>query len=240
MKTPSAAVAAILLLASCTSQQQSPSVSSSASGSAQASASAVAEASAPMRFEDVEPGSSLPAGTYVMSYATIGGRTTYPTLSFEFTVPDGWERVAIDGLLSGDNGAQVGFAVVDNVFADPCDPDRGFVKPAVGPTVDELARAIENVPGYEREWDWDVYSGFGGIHLVLTAHDESCGEEFRLLRAPGFPGFVEFMGGPVQVDLWILSVQGTRVVIYAIRPPDAPAAVEAEIQAVFDSIHITP
>jgi hypothetical protein len=40
------------------------------------------------------------------------------------------------------------------------------------------------------------------------------------------------------LDLWILSVEGTRVVIFARTPSDASAAARQDVQAVLDSVRI--
>ena len=177
-----------------------------------------------------------------MPYANIAG-PSYPTLSFLFTVPGpGWQRVAIDGLLWNDNGTRLGFAVTDNVFADPCEPRSGVVQPAVGPTVAELTEAVQQVPGQSLAADveWDEYFGYAGTHVTLVGTDTSECAEAPLLRTPGFPGFVMAAGSQEQVDLWILSVQGTRVVVHAHRPVDASTDVDATLGAILQSIQITP
>ena len=238
MKTTSAAVAAFILLAGCTAQAP-PSSEGQASA---ASASASAAAAGPTLFDDVHRGDILPPGPYVMPYANIAGRS-YPTLSFGFTVPDsGWQRVAIDGLLWNDNGARLGFAVTDNVFADPCDSGKGVVNPAVGPTVAELTEAVQQVPGQSvaADVEWDEYFGHAGTHVILVGTDASECDEAPLLRTPGFPGFVMAAGSDEQVDLWILSVQGTRVVVHTHRPVDASTDLDASLGAILQSIQITP
>lgn len=42
------------------------------------------------------------------------------------------------------------------------------------------------------------------------------------------------------MELWILDVQGTRLVIHAGREPTADASAIADLQAVIDSIRIDP
>jgi hypothetical protein len=243
MKTPSAALIIIMLIAGCgTEPDASTSRAPSATGTVAASAAGSLPAEQALSFDDVERGGPLPAGTYVMPYASIGGAERFPTLSFQFTVPSGWQRVGVDGLLWNDNGPGILFAVADNVFADPCDPDTQAVTPAVGPTVDELTRALAAVPGVSTgEVEWDQFFGFMGNHITLTGDPEaSCAEESRLLRAAGFPGYVPGPGEGERADMWILSVEGTRVVIVSPLDEDASDGAIAEVQDILASIVITP
>lgn len=245
MKTSSALAAVLIILASCASPKASVSPSSAGTSGEMpsAAASADAPAGASLRFDNVESGTSLEPGTYVLPYATIGGPATYPTLTFEFTLArDGWQRVAIDGLLWNDNGSRIGFFVADNLFADPCDASLGMRDPPVGPTIDELARALDEVPGWSASDEWDTYHGRAGIHVSLTPdRTTACNsDEPRLLRTPGFPGFATAGLDGDRTDLWLFSIQGTRVIIYAATPVNASQALVADVQAVVDSIRITP
>jgi class 3 adenylate cyclase len=203
----------------------------------------VAASSAPTTFEDVEPDSRLAPGDYVLHYASIGGAQAFPTLSISFTLPAGWDRVRADGLLWNDAGARLGFAVVDNLYVDPCDPDRGLREPAVGPSVDDLTRALTS----DAEWQAaevteGFFFGFAGNHVALTAPAalSSCAEEsWRFLHTLGNPGYVPAFSSE-RVDTWILNVAGTRLVIAANSDPQLSGRVRAELQAIIDSIRIEP
>ena len=150
-------------------------------------------------------------GTYVLHYDSIAGAQAFPTLAVTFTLPAGWQRVVIDGLVWNDAGQRVGVAVVDNLYVDPCDPDRGVRVPPVGPSVDDLAWALGALPGWElTEADHDVYMGYPGIRLVLSAPADmsSCAfEESRLAHSLGFPGFLTGIAGGEQ-ELWISALKG--------------------------------
>ena len=239
MRRPSAVLIILILATGCGSSLQS-SAASVASARPSATSGPSSGAGAPVSWESVE-GGRLPAGTYTFAYSSIAGSGSYPTLAFTFTLDSGWEKVGLEGLLWGDSGAKLGFAVPDNVFADPCDVGRGLVDPAPGPTIDEMTRALFEIPGWEAsEWEWDSYMGFTGSHFRLAGPPnlDGCEEPVRLVRTPGWPGFVEYFGDPLEV--WLLNVRGTRVLIYASRPADMTASDAAELQAVFDSIQITP
>jgi len=247
MKKSSGALALILLLASCSSQQASTAPESTTTPEASvlsAPEESTAEGSAPMSFEDVESGSGhLRAGAYVFHYSSIGGAEAFPTLAFTFTLPSsGWDRVLIDGLAWNDNGTRLGLAVVDNLYVDPCDPDLGVHNPPVGSSVDDLAAALGNVPGIEiKETGFDSYFGFPGVYVVLggLADLSQCADgEARLAHALGFPGFIAAPSEGDEHELWILQVEGTRVIIHAASDADASDAARAALKSVVDSIEI--
>jgi hypothetical protein len=240
MKRSSAAFVVLVLVAGCGTTQRSSTATTAESAGVSESPASSAVAAAPTSFDAFE-GGPLPAGTYQFAYSSIGGSESFPTLAFTFSLGSGWEKVGLEGLLWGDSGAKLGFAVPDNVFADPCDVEQGLLDPPPGPTIDEMTLALFEIPGWEaREWEWDRYLGFMGSHFQLTvpADLSACEEPIRLLRAPGWPGFVEVFGD--TLDLWLLNVRGTRVLIYTSTPADLSAEAAADLQAVFDSIQITP
>ena len=205
-------------------------------------ASAVAS-SAPTPYQDIEPGTGLAAGTYVLHYASIGGAEQFPTLAITFTVPDGWDRVRVDGVVWGGD-TRLGFVVADNLYVDPCDPGQGLRNPPVGQSVDDLSRALTTVAGWQAgEVSEDSFAGFGGQHVVMTAPADisSCREESSLLlHTLGSPGYVPAISNDEQHELWILNVQGTRLVIDAVSMPDASPGARQGLQSVVESIHIEP
>lgn len=244
MKTSSATLALLFLLTSCSSQA-STDPAATATPEAPASskpAESSALGSAPVSFADSEGGSRLEPGTYVLNYSTIAGPEAFPTLAFTFTLPAGWDRVVIDGLAWNDKGMRLGFAIVDNLFVDPCDPVLGLRDPPVGASVDDLATALASLPGVSiTETEFDRYFGFPGVHLVLASTTDPLAcprEEARLAHTLGFPGFIAAMGAGEHHELWILQVEGTRVVIHSASSAEAAADARAELQTVIDSIEI--
>ncbi len=243
--TAATLITALFLVSGCGLPSATPASASTGTSvppQATPSVSAVASSS-PTSYEEIEPGTALAAGTYVLHYASIGGAQQFPTLAITFTVPDGWDRVLIDGAVWGD-GMRVVFAVVDNLYVDPCEPNLGLRDPAVGPSVDDLATALGTVPGWEIiEADHDLYFGYPAVRLVLSgpADVTSCPQEVaRLVHTLGFPGFIEAVAGNERQELWILEVNGARLVINAVSTPENPPADAAELQAILDSIHIEP
>jgi hypothetical protein len=240
---PAIIVAAVVVLSGCTSQ--SPSFEPATTSSSEATpAESAAASSGPVSFEDIPAGTDLEPGTYVLHYASIGGAETFPTLAITFTVPAGWARVRVDGLVWNDSGTRLGFLVADNLYADPCDPGQGLMDPPVGPSVDDLSRALVALPGWEDAVvTEDSFYGFGGqsVELAIPADQAPCaGEDSRLLHTLGSPGYTLAPDGGERLELRILNVAGTRLIVIATNLPEASAQDRADLQAVVDSIQIVP
>ena len=239
MKTSTAAVAAILLLAGCAGQQ--PSSQRQASTTPRPTSPAAvpsSPAAGGMLFEDIEPGTELEPGTYVLNFSSIGGAEAFPTLAVTFTVPPGWQRVMVDGLVWNDSGTRLGMVIVDGIYTDPCDPGAGVVTPAVGPSVDDLSSALLAYPGWEEALSTTVsLAGFEGRRVELNAGaDASCaGEAAQLFRTVGSPGFTMGPGEGDLHEVFIMDVEGTRLVVLAITEAEASAADRAALHAVLDS-----
>jgi hypothetical protein len=242
MKTSTAVIAAILLLAGCTAQpSSSPQQSPTPEPASPAAAST--PASGAIVFEDIEPGTELEPGTYILNYSSIGGADAFPTLAVTFIVPAGWHRVMVDGLVWNDNRTRFGVAVVDGMYADPCDPGAGVITPDIGPSVDDLSAALLAYPGWQNATAGEIsLGGFEGQRVELRAGaDASCqGEPAQLFRTLGSPGFTIGPGNADFHQVFILDVEGTRLVIIAISDAETSTNDRAALQAVLDTIQIQP
>jgi type IV secretory pathway protease TraF len=189
--------------------------------------------------EQVSP---LQSGTYV-TQAPFPVRVT-------FTAPDGWKGYlgspyfAIVYPVNGSVG--VIFATFEKVVADPCHFDQGFVTPQVGPSVDDLATALTRMPGVTATRPTDVtLSGYAGKQLTVTAPTSFAGCS---LSPDGYVLWQGPLGGNYIVEagdvsrLWILDVDGNRLVIDILTPdtPGQTAQERADAQAILDSIRIAP
>lgn len=127
------------------------------------------------------------------------------------------------------------FLVIDNVVADPCDPNEELLDPAVGPTVDDLVAALSALPGFEVTAPEDVtISGFSGKRLQLTAPTDRGDCDLSTWAVDGAVNAV----GPGEVnDLRILDVNGERVVITTAYFADTEDLVPA-VEQIVDSIQI--
>lgn len=153
------------------------------------------------------------------------------------TVPDGWQKNVIPAAVwTANSEAHLGFATVDNVFADPCAAAPVLRDPVVGPTVEDLVTALEGLPGIEVSSPTDVtVAGFAGRQLELTA-DGTCDAALLWLLQPLDDA------GPLEAHarVWIVDVNGERLVIIAQDRAGAGASAIDEMQAMVDSLEIEP
>lgn len=141
-------------------------------------------------------------------------------------------------------------AAVSQVVADPC-RQHSWEDP--GDSVDDLARALAALPGLEVTASPREVTAFDhqGMYLELTipqlAHEPDVGFTdcvagyLYTYRGEGEWGRTveRFHQGPGQIlQLWILDVDGVRLLIEANRFPDSPAEDVEELQAILDSIRI--
>ncbi len=178
---------------------------------------------------------ALTPGSYVFTHVE--------PLRVSFTVPSGWEKGAIDWVVWSEEDTKARLAVmsVDNLYVDPCRPDSGLRDPVVGPTVDDLATALGSVQGVTFSPPADVtVAGFAGKYLEYVPPDTfgECGAEPLLWSVNGGTDDQDAPAGDRAVRLWILDVDGTRLIITASPPAGLPASRLAELQAIIDSIRI--
>jgi len=195
----------------------------------------------PLPTEAALPGAgALAPGTYVID-------DPFP-LRVSLTTDGGWRvwsGITTDGAAiyknSFDPPAGIGIVVVvvHNVYADPCDPAKGSLVPQLGPGVDDLATALAGQVGTEASPATDVtLDGYSGKYL-----------EYTMTGAGSCPGNVHrfpTVAGPreaVQTEhdqVWILDVDGVRLMIDAFSFPGASEADLAELREVVDAIQIQP
>ncbi|MGZ6267340.1 MAG: hypothetical protein ACXWM8_03620 [Candidatus Limnocylindrales bacterium] len=162
-----------------------------------------------------------------------------------FTVPAGWE-----GNIGGpylvdldrpDGKGQVAFQISPALYADPCQGDR-LLSPQPGPSVADLATALANLPGLQATTPVDVtLGGYQGKQLTLTAPTSVSGCSLGSYHIWQLPlGATNDLAPGFSDQVWILDVDGQRLVIDSQVVPGQTAANKAEVQAVLDSIRITP
>jgi len=176
--------------------------------------------------------SLLDPGRYV---AAIDGAPNAPLLPV-LSVPEGYTGIeggtgvhaeGIDGEISSH---YVWAWVVNRVYPNPCSAAVEFAE-TVGPSVADLANALaaqalragtDPVPV--------TVGGYDGLYVELTVPDkvnvEACRPEGYFYMWPGrvqqFPG---------QVDMvWIVDVEGQRIVFDASHGPDASSEEVAELR----------
>ena len=162
------------------------------------------------------------------------------------TVPAGWvgkvggEYAAYLDKPSG-SGAAIALSLSQSIFADPC-IDRGLLDPQPGPAVDDLASALASLPGFDVTTPTEVtVDGYRGKQLTLTAPDNFDGctltsEGYRVWRLP-LGAVFSFTPGQ-RTALWIVDVNGERLVVSSETYPATTAEELTEVQEILDSIRI--
>jgi hypothetical protein len=182
----------------------------------------------PRAFEDAS--GALDPGTYVSSVGSV---------EITFTVPAGWNNEPTSPELAGPHGEDGGlsFWIVTDLFADPCRFSQGTLDPRPGPSVDDLANALVEQPGIDAESPSDiVVDGFAGKYVEYTTPATGCPDGFGPWETPN--GTVMFPS--TDARYWVLDVDGTRLVILAYLWEEATSQGRAELQAIIDSVEITP
>lgn len=157
-----------------------------------------------------------PGGTYMLE-------EPFP-IGLSLTVPDGWTGEG--PRLHRDSGSTVvEFVIVDNP-EDPC-PDT--IEPRLGPTVDDLVMHLENLPL---------------IDIAENSEVTLDGYRGRYLRYTSVNGEFECHSGPIPIgqdnDVWILDVDGVRLVIDFFSYEAPSETVRAEVRRMVESILIEP
>jgi hypothetical protein len=195
-------------------------------------------------FEEVDP------GVYLVD--PDGDPDTGPQVRFTIAGA-GWHAWA--GTYKEETeGRPIGVTIAEvaEVVADPC---HRHTWDDPGPTVDDLAEALAALPGFEvlaapREI---TLAGYAGEHLALRVPDLAYepGLGFTACNGGSLYGWraptgrdrspTRYYQGPGQeLDLWVLDVDGSRLLIEATRFPDSPASDVAELHAILDSLEIRP
>lgn len=185
-----------------------------------------------------------------------GDPTTPLRVTYEVAA-EGWEPWI--GAVKFRDGGHAGFSIttVTNVVTDGC-TDHDPLVPPVGPTVDDLATALTQLPPFRvtaAPTDVTLF-GYPGKHLTLTVPADlrvaddgddrtfpDCSDgELHSWIAPLLDGsFWGYLGLPSMTEeFWILDVGGTRLVLVKLTSPSTPAQDITQRDAMFDSIRIEP
>jgi hypothetical protein len=158
----------------------------------------------------------------------------------------------------------VSITSVPNLVRHGC-RDHTPADPPVGPSADDLATALADLAPFRvtsPPKDVTIY-GYSGKHLELTVPDmpfEVRGDKILFTECTGYDWHRRYLmswitpqlvarggyayygySGPGHTeDLWILDVEGTRLVIAADRSPGLPREDIAQMRAILDSIRIEP
>jgi hypothetical protein len=165
------------------------------------------------------------------------------TIQVTFDVPRSWERWEDSGAFVDTNqppsGAAVLFFRPNGLFSEPCRPagDEAAADISVGPLVDDLVTALVDHPSLDVTAPADVtLAGYSGQYLDLTIPDDiSDCDTYRPLD-----GHIYAQGPGHRWHMWVLDVDGVRVLVESSDYAGTPPQRLAEVQAILDSLEITP
>ncbi|MEX1263408.1 MAG: hypothetical protein WEE66_05645 [Actinomycetota bacterium] len=202
--------------------------------------------SSPALAAPLVEGKVLDARRYALDLHLYAGSPV--TLRVTFRIPDGWEAwkygvVDTEGGGEPPAGRGVGFWIVDEVYADPCRWNRGWIDPAVGSSVLDLVAALAEQRQRYATTPRDVtLAGYPGKQMQLqvppTIDFSDCWHsEFHSWTA--LPSGGRYHQGPGQYDrLWIVDVDGVRLVIRAAFFPKTSPEDRAELLQIVESVRI--
>jgi len=200
----------------------------------------------------------LAAGTYVFVHQNVcddpprdcpAGASPPPALGIELTVPSGWVAANDFYLISPADGRELGApnqsALVMGwtnfwvgLNSEPCSQishQRTDIE--VGPSVDDFVEAVVAHPTLDISEPTDVtLGGYSGRFFSLAGPADLSGcEEWR----PWDPGF--FAQGPDNLwDVWVMDVDGFRILIVTHQFPETPPDVKADLRQIVESIRFVP
>jgi hypothetical protein len=203
---------------------------------------------------DRSPFAAVDPGVYLVD--PDGDPETGPQVHFTIA-GEGWRAwVGTYKVEQGDEsaGRVVGLTIAEvaEVVADPC---HRHTWEDPGPTVVDLAEALAALPGFEvlEAPSETTLAGYAGQRFALQVADleyepgrgfTACnGGYFYAWRAPTGRDRspTRYYQGPgQQLEMWVLDVDGSRLLIETNRFPDSPADDVAELEAILDSLEITP
>ena len=252
--TKIALAAAAVVVALVVGSQLLPRTGGSGGDHPTATAPANSPTTTPSDNPSVPPGqgpvaySSTPA-TGLLAPGSIVLDGPFP-LAVAFDVPAGWTRDrAIEGTdLAGIHKVRgdlapvwTSWAIIDNVYPNPCRSARGPADPPIGPTVDDLVTALRGMKGFDSTTPTDItIDGHAGKRFEITATvdpatdgcDDSVWLPLWVFPNQGGPGQVP---GGAELEFWIVDVDGTRLVMFT-ENYGATEAEVAEAQGIMISV----
>ncbi|QKJ19718.1 hypothetical protein [Microbacterium hominis] len=224
------ALVALVALTGCAASTSSPAESASASP-------------APPLLDAGER--ALDPGTYRMEPSQLQN-AAFPTVIV--TVPEGW--TSVDGWAIHSENVGVSLWNVDKVFGHPCQWQGTAFAP--GDTADDLVAALVEVPlrnpttpepveidgrpGTYFEWSVPSDIAHDGDGFPDCDSENGQPHDFVSWTGVGTPS-LRYHQGPGQVDyVWVLDMDGERMVIDAYSMPDATDEAIAEIHDIVSTM----
>jgi hypothetical protein len=191
----------------------------------------------------------LEPGLYSMAAWGQNKQVDEPLPRAILDVPEGYFSnggYVIDAGLEGVTDDQLGDISVWHVVQVLADPCQRRTAATVGPSVEDLARALVRQSGPSTRPRPVVLDGHRGLAMEITIPPNTdltrcTNEDYSLWRTePQGDGAHGQPHAGVTNHLWILDVNGTRLVVLAALYPDEDPALHQEQLAIAESIHFEP
>jgi hypothetical protein len=218
--------------------------SQSGAGGVTPSASPSAPSVAPSASPSPTPEPTASLVTHAIRPCCLEDFPGLNSMTFAILAPaswEAWEGFGVWPVGQGNappDGAYVGLYPGGNLYSAPCltDEEAGADVP-VGPTVDDLVTALVDHPSLDVTAPVDVtLAGYSGTYLDLTVPDDIS----ECVRYMPMDHHIYAQGPGQRWHMWILDVDGVRVLVEGNDYPDTPAETLAEEQAIIESLVITP
>jgi hypothetical protein len=177
----------------------------------------------------------LDAGTYGIDLTD-----EFEPLRVSVTVPDGWSSDQTYDIYKAD--VRLGPWTITHIYTDGCRSQDTLLE--VGPSVDDLATALADLGS--RLPEGPIATTIGGLDATLVRLTLPADVDLSSCRDPegyrNWPDPGPNLGGghwspPGQTDdVYIMDLDGERLILVASYPADTPADALTELQAVVDSI----
>ena len=249
------AVAVFLATACSAGQGAASATTASASRAAGPTASAPSATSgssasrSPTSPVDVFDGSLVAGTTYFINDGRVAGpRWVVLTVPATGWVSNDW--IMFKNLPGSSDSHVIALSTwtVGNLKADPCRWKAGTLNPPLGPTVGDLAAALLEQAGPAKGTSTDVtLGGYRGTKIEFsipsdfdsTSCDEGVFSRWEAASEPGdWGGWI--YGGGMRNAVYIIDVDGKRVVIDTMSLPGASATDLAELDQMIASIRFEP
>ncbi len=128
------------------------------------------------------------------------------------------------------------------MFADPCSDALKEMDPQPGPTVDDLAAALAHLPGITATAPMDAAVAdtkgkkLSGTTPTNSRTCEGSASGYALWRLP--LGYIFAVANGQRMAIWIVDVQGMRLVVSLLTGSSTPAKEQAAARSIVDSIRI--
>lgn len=251
-----AAIGYMLIPSSNIGDDQTPSASPSSSAAADIRL-------LPSAGRFMEAGRYFISGPYERDGQIARGRWGRFPVDVTVRVPQGWTSgspftgsVGIERSLEADGAGGIGprmhlnLWMVNNVIADGCSSTGiapAEVDPPIGPTVDDLVAALTSIPEVVATPADVALDGWDGTRVDLTTREDLTDCEFVRLwnwqgTGVGPEGDLWSMSTALGAhhQLWILDVDGLRLVVDASYLDGTSTELQAELQEIVASIDIEP